>query len=818
VGSQAHSRDRTITPSRSQRVSMELRQRRDAIPSESDKALQLSPIPDFIDRPLPATTQQGAGLKRSPLPRPAISEDQFASRDVVEPNLPSSTTFGSSEASRSSPSSVPEIAPSTRSQGDLRQVQLRAAAASFTPIDNARLTSARSGKYRSTDRTHLTDDDVPATKRAKLRPVLSEFVHGDDTNTGRHPSPTAQRQSAFALTSSMRPSSSGYVPANPNLRPTAPSFVPSGQTVFPGLARPGAGGPFNALPFAHLEPASAPFSAGERTAVTLAHVNQAFLQRGAIPSFAPPNPLAYGSRSVMGIPLPAAGPRSAPDLMNVSDMSYNKPVSVIAPGDLTRLSISRSHGQRDLSPIKPSVLPVRSSPKPLPPLPYDTISTEADGTGPPYSDAGLSMTNENRNSSASEASRTLGELLSLQPIIPPNVLPPDSRSTGNTSSTIHADRSTSHHNLAPERPAMERRATAPNICHSPELSTSNIGVNDKRFREWLFPLGSTPNRHTRPSISRRHTMPPGQQGDFHAGVASTLQDEALSTRRISPINSSEGETSSAAGSLKTDHGQTHAQDHDTTPTKRNTSSSSSIEFPLRQERRYLAVVNDSPAQMVSPRSAAEKSAMTPEQNGIVVVMEALKRIEIALGAKVKDGVTMSTPSSGDDATQDTREALGTTRAGQQLLLDKIAETLRHVSVIGPLEQMRLAQNQMVDSIYALRSGHAEVESLRAELFEARKRSNTLLAKNEALEAQIGKLRSELSNLERRLADDVKEQILDEGRKEDQRKALADSLADKVAADQERDSLAKALLESRMETGQLRSRVETLRGEVSHLRF
>ena len=313
-------------------------------------------------------------------------------------------------------------------------------------------------------------------------------------------------------------------------------------------------------------------------------------------------------------------------------------------------------------------------------------------------------------------------------------------------------------------------------------------------------------------------MPPGQQGDFHAGVASTLQDEALSTGRISPINSLEGETSPAAGSHETDHGHALAQDHETTPTKRNTSSSSSIEFPLRQERRYLAVVNDSPAQMVSPRSAAEKSAMTPEQNGIEVVMEALKRIEIALGAKVKDGVTMSTPSSGDDATQDTREALGTTRAGQQLLLDKIAETLRHVSVIGPLEQMRLAQNQMVDSISALRSGHAEVESLRAELFEARKRSNTLLAKNEALEAQIGKLRSELSNLERRLADDVKEQILDEGRKEDERQALADFLADKVAAEQERDSLANALRDSRIETEELRSQVEILRKEVGHLRY
>jgi hypothetical protein len=181
-------------------------------------------------------------------------------------------------------------------------------------------------------------------------------------------------------------------------------------------------------------------------------------------------------------------------------------------------------------------------------------------------------------------------------------------------------------------PALARRVTAPEGAFGKAGIKVDPVIDDKKFREWVFPHGSTPEHLKRPSISRRHTVPAEDHiEEFRAGVALTLAQRVGDLRHMFPGNTFE-EEDDPAFSMRVDETKASADGVIARVImERNASRQSSVEFPLRKEAKTLAVVNHaaaqssslSPAVLPGINDAKRESQMGP-------LLEGLSRIEILL--------------------------------------------------------------------------------------------------------------------------------------------------------------------------------------------
>jgi hypothetical protein len=142
-------------------------------------------------------------------------------------------------------------------------------------------------------------------------------------------------------------------------------------------------------------------------------------------------------------------------------------------------------------------------------------------------------------------------------------------------------------------------------------------ADDRRFREWVYPAGG--DHHSKPSISRRHTMPTefASLGEPPAaGIASTFSTRVHGLREIL-----------ARGSMGGGNGDSSLED---TMTRRKVSTQSSAEFPLRRERKTLTVVNSTPEGDESPGGipAFESPAPMDMDAMMDIVLQTLRRIEL----------------------------------------------------------------------------------------------------------------------------------------------------------------------------------------------
>lgn len=137
----------------------------------------------------------------------------------------------------------------------------------------------------------------------------------------------------------------------------------------------------------------------------------------------------------------------------------------------------------------------------------------------------------------------------------------------------------------------------------PEIKV-DPAADDRRFREWTFPAGRDGSLD-RPSISRRHTMPVRdmEQGSPLLGVASTLAGRVQEFRDLLSQGSAgegEEEPSGIAEEDEEELEEEGAMDR-RTRMRRSVSAQSSVEFPMREERKALKVVNATPTSTLSPR-------------------------------------------------------------------------------------------------------------------------------------------------------------------------------------------------------------------------
>ncbi|WWC63180.1 uncharacterized protein I303_105780 [Kwoniella dejecticola CBS 10117] len=121
-------------------------------------------------------------------------------------------------------------------------------------------------------------------------------------------------------------------------------------------------------------------------------------------------------------------------------------------------------------------------------------------------------------------------------------------------------------------PTSESASRIENVQNDVQPSPDPVSVNTK-FREWIFPLTSD-NEHSghngRPSIIRRHTMPPGDEMDDLESPPPTAE-------------SGMGIASTFAARVGEPRAYLRADE--------DISRRTSVEFPMREEKRTLGIVN-----------------------------------------------------------------------------------------------------------------------------------------------------------------------------------------------------------------------------------
>ena len=138
-------------------------------------------------------------------------------------------------------------------------------------------------------------------------------------------------------------------------------------------------------------------------------------------------------------------------------------------------------------------------------------------------------------------------------------------------------------------------------------------ADDRRFREWTFPTPGSP-----PSISRRHSLP------FKALPGDNAFPEVASTtfaERVDGLRQLLGRSAEAEG--QNDEDGRVFQD----------STQASVEFPMRTEKKRLAVVNNTPA-LLSPSRDPENTSRpeSPSVDKLDVMFRMLERCEALLAA------------------------------------------------------------------------------------------------------------------------------------------------------------------------------------------
>lgn len=217
--------------------------------------------------------------------------------------------------------------------------RLRPTASSFVPTGSIRLVVSEPDQSSvpvtdaSKSQQDPADDEKQAQKRAKLRPVAPVFVPRVSGSVRRQPQPVVHTESTDTQKARIAPDSFAFAPQMPNLRPTAPSFVPSGQSARAPTSDSGQFGSrpelFRGMQFFHTNPVLPPNEVRQWPAVPFAYVNPAFLQRGAIPSFTQPNAMAYVDKNPLKHPDSSSTARSHASSMDVSDMFYRRPLSTV---------------------------------------------------------------------------------------------------------------------------------------------------------------------------------------------------------------------------------------------------------------------------------------------------------------------------------------------------------------------------------------------------------------------------------------------------------------------------------------------------------
>ena len=267
----------------------------------------------------------------------------------------------------------------------------------------------------------------------------------------------------------------------------------------------------------------------------------------------------------------------------------------------------------------------------------------------------------------------------------------------------------------PESPmAEDEHGDLPPMAFSrPEIKI-DPAANDKRFREWTFP-GSSGGHGSRPSVSRRHTMPSEAtetESAAQRGVASTLMERVDDLRQLLG-RGLDGPGASGAVSRQP-----------------------SVEFPLRPQARRLTVVNATPSGALTPTTSPIND--TSQDNG-----DRLDQVLHVLGglrALLSDGIVQ-------DAQLDTRA------------LDRISQILEdHTALLDSIHQA--AEDASSRSAFAREREavqHAELvegqEILLAQVgktVEAHEASRRILHDLQASQAQVGDLRSTLEGMREEL--------------------------------------------------------------------
>ena len=207
---------------------------------------------------------------------------------------------------------------------------LRPTASSFVPTGTVRSVLSASSPHDTSGLDNSPSDfGEQARKRPRLRPIAPSFVPHLSNSTHKRLHQVAAASVALEDGPRNAPSSFAFAPQIPNLRPTAPSFVPTLSAPPPVLSKyERSSMPSQANQFPRLNPAFFQQGMGRPQAVPPTHANPAFLERGAIPSFALPNPITYDQQDVLSHPGPSPR-RKVAESMDVSDMFYNRPISTV---------------------------------------------------------------------------------------------------------------------------------------------------------------------------------------------------------------------------------------------------------------------------------------------------------------------------------------------------------------------------------------------------------------------------------------------------------------------------------------------------------
>ena len=187
------------------------------------------------------------------------------------------------------------------------------------------------------------------------------------------------------------------------------------------------------------------------------------------------------------------------------------------------------------------------------------------------------------------------------------------------------------------------------LTASPEATpTPYISVDpaddDRKFRQWIFPLASLSDatHASRPSISRRHTMP-GEQAQLDvpgAGVASTSPHSASFATRVQDLRSflqahghlaEPADLSDGGGDEETDVERLQASN--LMSGRPSVSAQSSVEFPVRQDATRAREVEKS---LESPASLAPRHNDSLSAEMLRVMVE----LTNTLKARNEDGTAM----------------------------------------------------------------------------------------------------------------------------------------------------------------------------------
>ena len=154
--------------------------------------------------------------------------------------------------------------------------------------------------------------------------------------------------------------------------------------------------------------------------------------------------------------------------------------------------------------------------------------------------------------------------------------------------------------------------------------------------------------------------------------------------------------------------------------------------------------------------------------------------------------------------------------GQRTILDTMNTDRPILDTTAALDQFRLQQEDMSRTLLSALTYHTDHQFLKDELVVAQEKMSALRLDHQALNNRYDNLCLEQTSLKDKLDNTRTETTIARLAKEGMRKEQKSALAGQMAAEQERDSFARALRESVAETSRLSGEISYLRKEVSCL--